>query len=256
MTKPSLFVGSSSEGLEIAEAVQFKLYKSANVRLWNEGLFGLGLGTLEGLVDLLGNYDFAVLVATPDDVTESRGRVAPSPRDNVFVELGMFVGRLGRERAFLLCDDSADLRLPSDLAGTSVPKYSHDFAGTDPISAVGPACTLIKRAIDKLGSLALGSLPYKQLLDQLTDNDVRSLLFLEREHNTRPAAIYQHFDGKAPVDLGGLDKFATRMVKLAQLRLVSMVGGSEVQLSPLGRAFLQSVRNVKEPKYVKLLPES
>jgi len=107
MTKPSLFVGSSSEGLGIAEAVQFKLQNSVNVRLWNEGLFGLGLGILEGLVELLGNYDFAVLIATSEDVTESRGRVAPSPRDNVLVELGMFVGRLGRERAFLLCDASA-----------------------------------------------------------------------------------------------------------------------------------------------------
>lgn len=256
MTKPSLFVGSSSEGVRIAEAVQFKLHKSANVRLWNEGLFGLGLGTLEGLAELLGNYDFAVLVATPDDVTESRGHKAASPRDNVLVELGMFVGRLGRERAFLLCDDSADLRLPSDLAGISMAMYPHEFAATEPISAVGPACTLVRQSIERLGSLTVGGLSYEQLLDQLTDHDIQSLLFLEKQFNTRPAAIHQHLGGESYVNSEGLDRFSMRMIKLTKLQLVSMVGGSEVQLSPSGREFLQLVRKVQEPKYAKLISKA
>ncbi len=71
----------------------------------------------------LEKHDFAVLVLTPDDVTESRGASQLSPRDNVLFECGLFMGRLGRERAFIVCDKSTKLKLPSDLAGVSLIPY-------------------------------------------------------------------------------------------------------------------------------------
>jgi predicted nucleotide-binding protein len=83
MQKPLLFVGSSSEGLDIANAVQFKLQTKAVVEIWNEGLFELGKGNLENLIQLLPKYDFAVLIATPDDAIESRRSKSANPRDNV-----------------------------------------------------------------------------------------------------------------------------------------------------------------------------
>ena len=69
--RPSVFVGSSGEGLEVARAIQFQLQDTALVSVWNEGVFGLGEGTLEGLVRMLDRFDFAVLVITPDDVVTS-----------------------------------------------------------------------------------------------------------------------------------------------------------------------------------------
>jgi hypothetical protein len=45
MTKPSMFIGSSSEGLEAAQAIEFQLHQEADVTIWNEGFFGLGEGT-------------------------------------------------------------------------------------------------------------------------------------------------------------------------------------------------------------------
>ncbi len=42
MSKPALFVGSSSEGLDLARAVRTLLAEEAEVTLWNEGFFGIG----------------------------------------------------------------------------------------------------------------------------------------------------------------------------------------------------------------------
>jgi predicted nucleotide-binding protein len=50
MARPALFVGSSSEGLRIAEAVQVVLDPVCEVELWTQGIFGLMRGTLESLV--------------------------------------------------------------------------------------------------------------------------------------------------------------------------------------------------------------
>src|SRR4051812_9202749 len=112
MPKPSLFVGSSSEGLELAGAVQVGLQDVAEVTVWNQGFFGLSQGTIESLVNALDRFDFAVLVATPDDLVVRRDEPAMSPRDNILFELGLFMGRLGRSRTYVLADPNA-VRLPS-----------------------------------------------------------------------------------------------------------------------------------------------
>jgi predicted nucleotide-binding protein len=253
MPKPTVFIGSSTEGLKIAKAVQFQLQQSADVQIWYEGLFELGLGTLEGLLNIVENYDFAILVATPDDLTESRGTTASTPRDNVMVELGFFVARLGRSRAFLLRDDSADMRLPSDFAGVSHAKYRHDLAQTSPIGAVGPACLLIDGAITKLGTRLMGGKRYSELLGELTDNDVRAVLYLEAHGNVRPRMLHQHLSPTEPLMLGTLDKFAIRTIRLTEFGILRMVGGSEIELTESGRAFLAEARLRKERKYAKLL---
>src|SRR5215831_13927281 len=72
MTKPSVFVGSSSEGLEFARAVRSLLTRDAEITIWNEGFFGLGNTFIETLVNALPRFDFAVLVLTPDDLVNSR----------------------------------------------------------------------------------------------------------------------------------------------------------------------------------------
>ena len=82
MSRPSMFIGSSSEGKEIAQHVRAQLTDNAEVTIWNEGPFGLGHGTLESLVKALDQFDFAVLVLTPDDMVESRENMMQSPRDN------------------------------------------------------------------------------------------------------------------------------------------------------------------------------
>lgn len=137
MTKPTVFVGSSREGLEIARAVQFQLKDDALVSVWNEGAFGLSSGTLESLVAMLDRFDFAVLVLTPDDVLHVRDAAVQAPRDNVMFELGLFMGRLGRARTFAICSDARDFKLPSDLAGVTLARFDREDAGRDVAAALG-----------------------------------------------------------------------------------------------------------------------
>ena len=62
MEKPTLFVGSSSEGLDVARSVRALLAEDAEVTLWNEGFFSITDTFMEGLVNALPSFDFAVLV--------------------------------------------------------------------------------------------------------------------------------------------------------------------------------------------------
>jgi hypothetical protein len=119
--KPSIFIGSSSEALPLAKAIQTELAASFRADLWSENLFELGEDTLNNLLRFVQCYDFAVLVLTDDDVTKSRKHTTASPRDNVILELGMFMGALGRRRAFPIIAQAADgpPKLPSDLLGNT-----------------------------------------------------------------------------------------------------------------------------------------
>ena len=148
--RPVIFVGSSSEGLSFAKALQVNLDRSYQVTLWSQGVFGLSNGTLEDLITRLVSVDFAVLLVTADDLIESRGKESASPRDNVLLELGMCIGSLGQKRTFLVHDRSKNIKLPSDLAGVTLSSFHpHDDGNTQ--AAIGAACTQIEEKITELG---------------------------------------------------------------------------------------------------------
>ena len=73
MEKPTVFVGSSTEGLEFARAARSRLESVSEVTLWEDDFFTPGKTFIESLVDSLPRFDFAVLVLTPDDLVKSRG---------------------------------------------------------------------------------------------------------------------------------------------------------------------------------------
>ncbi len=148
--RPSLFVGSSTEGLKIAKALQVLLDRSCEVAIWSQGVFGLGQGTLESLVLALDEYDFAVLVLTTDDLVTSRDTSSAAPRDNVLFELGLFMGGLGRSRTFIIYDRTAGLKLPSDLAGVTPATFEPHSSGNLQ-SALGAAATQVEEQIARLG---------------------------------------------------------------------------------------------------------
>jgi hypothetical protein len=154
MSKPSVFIGSSSEGLRVAKKIQSQLADVAEVERWDEGVFALSSGALESLLQALNRFDFAVFVLNRDDLTVSRGRRQHAPRDNVLIELGLFMGRLGRERTFLVCCKDDKIKIPSDLAGITFATYAKPSDKTKLTSAVGPACTRIRDVIEALGKAA------------------------------------------------------------------------------------------------------
>ena len=101
--RAQVFVGSSSEGLAVAQEVVRGLRAVAVVRLWkDEDLFPLGSMTLPRLIAVAAQVDFAVLVLTADDLVRKRGKQVLSPRDNVIFEAGLFTGSAGAERTFLV----------------------------------------------------------------------------------------------------------------------------------------------------------
>jgi Predicted nucleotide-binding protein containing TIR-like domain len=151
MGKPSLFIGSSTEGLEFARALRALLVYDAEVTLWNEGLFSLGNTFIETLVNSLPRFDFAVLVLTPDDLVKSREVDLLGPRDNVLFELGLFMGRLGRSRTFILTQSNSRVKIPSDLSGMTTATYEWPRDDKSYKSAVGPAGDSIRELIRDLG---------------------------------------------------------------------------------------------------------
>lgn len=74
-----------------------------------------------------GNVGFAVALLTPDDVGRSKSETDDNPRarQNVILELGYFVGRLGRERVCALLKDKVEI--PSDYMGVVYTQF--DTAG-------------------------------------------------------------------------------------------------------------------------------
>jgi len=128
MRKPIVFIGSSSEGLLLADALRVNLHGEAEFVVYTEGVFAVGQYSLETLLKALDGVDFAILVLTPDDLVSQQRGWATSPRENVIFELGLFMGRLGRSRTFVVMEDE-DSRLPSDLAGVTVFRFRRPDSG-------------------------------------------------------------------------------------------------------------------------------
>ncbi|MFJ3483245.1 TIR domain-containing protein [Pseudomonas sp. NPDC090202] len=67
-------------------------------------------------VEAHGDVSFAVVLLTPDDEGRVKGgELEPRARQNVLLELGYFIGRLGRNRVCAL--KRGALEIPSDFAG-------------------------------------------------------------------------------------------------------------------------------------------
>jgi predicted nucleotide-binding protein len=142
--KPRVFIGCSTEGLRYAKIIQLQLAHATRTAIWNQGVFGLSMGTLESLVAERSNWDYAILVLTPDDTRVKRAQEGPIPRDNVIFELGLFMGTLGREHVFMVVQ--RDTELPTDLAGVT-PAIFDPKEEINLVSALGPVTTMLEIAM-------------------------------------------------------------------------------------------------------------
>lgn len=154
--KPKIFVASSVEGLSVAYAVQTNLQHTAELTVWDQGVFALSHSALESLLAVLSKSDFGIFVFTGDDLTKIRGKESATVRDNVVFELGMFIGRLGKERSFVLIPAGADLRLPTDLLGLTPGNFETGRSDGSYEAACGPVCNRIREAVKRLGFLLKG----------------------------------------------------------------------------------------------------
>ncbi len=152
VAKPRLFIGSSVENLDVAYAAQEALEFEAEVTVWSQGIFALSRTTMESLMDALDEADFALFVMSPDDITHIRDQKKQTVRDNVVFELGLFIGRLGRERVFMLVPrGSEENHLPTDLLGITPASYEPERQDGNLTAAIGPGCNRVRKAINVLG---------------------------------------------------------------------------------------------------------
>jgi hypothetical protein len=152
MQKPRVFIGSSSEGLAIAEALFGAISKDVEPTLWTNNIFTPGSYPLESLDDAIRNHNFAILVASPDDELIKRGITSASMRDNVMLEFGLFLGAFGRRRVFFMCPDTPRIALPSDLAGLTITTYDASRVSrsdSDRTAAVQLPATQLRAAIHR-----------------------------------------------------------------------------------------------------------
>lgn len=147
-----VFIVSSAEALPIVDLLikQFQHDPFLAVA-WKNGVFRASNYTLDELETQLDDSDFAIAVAQPDDVVITRETKWPAMRDNVIFELGLFMGRLGRRRAFLMEPRDADIQLPSDLAGMTTIPYSY-VPGKDADHYIAPACVKLRDLILAAGA--------------------------------------------------------------------------------------------------------
>jgi predicted nucleotide-binding protein len=103
--KPKLFIGSSKEGLSVANAIHTALSGDSECTVWKYA-FPLSGNTLSSIMEAARASDFGVFVFTPDDVTQMRGDSFLVARDNVLYELGLFSGHLSPSRCFFVLPDS------------------------------------------------------------------------------------------------------------------------------------------------------
>jgi hypothetical protein len=128
MHKPRIFLGSSGKQEKLLQALTRGLGDIARVEPWMTS-FNPGTSTLERLLELTREVDFAAFVFAQDDWTAASPKAsaepAPgqaSPRDNVVFEAGLFGGVLGMRRTFILHASGA--KLPTDLLGLTCVRYA------------------------------------------------------------------------------------------------------------------------------------
>jgi hypothetical protein len=127
MDKPRIFLGSSGKQEKLLQALTRGLEEVAHVDPWTTS-FNPGTTTLDRLVELAHEVDFAAFVFARDDWTSINSPASPatdtgqaSPRDNVVFEAGLFGGVIGMRRTFIL--HARDAKLPSDLLGLTCIRY-------------------------------------------------------------------------------------------------------------------------------------
>ena len=157
--KPRIFIGSSSEGLSVAKRVKDFFQNDYDCFLWSDDIFKNNESFLETLVKSASLFDFGFMIFSADDEATIRDNHFETPRDNILFEYGLFLGRVGLDRAFIIAED--EVKIPTDILGITHTRYKVKLdsdgnkVATDSLEE---GLTKLKKQIDenvKLGHLGL-----------------------------------------------------------------------------------------------------
>lgn len=172
--KPRIFIGSSSEALDIAYAIQENLEYESNPTVWTQGIFQLSSNSLDDLVTALDNFDFGIFVFKPEDITVMRNKILNTVRDNVIFELGLFIGKLGKKRVFFVLPESTkEFHLPTDLLGVTPGKYNDKREDENIKAALGPFCNQVRNNLKHF--------IYENLIDLENESELIKKIALKKD---------------------------------------------------------------------------
>lgn len=242
--KYKVFIASSVEGLDIAYPIQTNLKHDADITVWSQGVFSLSSSSLDSLVNALNGSDFGIFVFSPDDETKMRGDVHETIRDNVLFELGLFLGRLGKMRCFIVMPDNIDLHIPTDLVGVTPATYSGSRDVSEITAALGPACHEIRKSMGTQGFLSeskvLPKIPASEF-DSYDDNDKVTILksWLSNDAEDGVALKFTGIDDKLKLEHG--------TTKLVLPQIISNV--KEYEITDAGSNFFSLAYNPTDSSY-------
>jgi hypothetical protein len=231
MDKPRLFLGSSGKQEKLLQALTRGLGDIAHVEPWMTS-FNPGTSTLERLLELTREVDFAAFAFAQDDWTASKpsapsepGSGQAAPRDNVVFEAGLFGGVLGMRRTFILHANGA--KLPTDLLGLTCVRYAGamtpsetkainqklrkaienegrvariegawwQFSLTERTAKESSALSLLKIARDRNGALGVTGRSWRE------DGALSARYWSEAaKEKQEPAGIFYYWNGERPLD--------------------------------------------------------
>lgn len=144
----NIFIGSSTESLNVAQAVQKEL-ENRNEKyfpiIWNQSVVTISSYLIPKLIEQLNKSQFAIFIFNDDDIKKSRGKTAKVVRDNVLFEFGIAVGILGRDRCFVF--KTPNTQVPSDFDGLTYATYSKEKFEKNPCAEIGKSVTEFEQAI-------------------------------------------------------------------------------------------------------------
>ncbi len=177
--KKRIFIGSSLESKEVAYLLQASLQNDFECVLWYEDFFSLGNHYYTDLIQKIITFDFAIMVGGEDDLVtriSTKGEKI-SPRDNIYLEYGLFFGILSPAKVLLLIHENC--KVASDLLGMSLSQYKNNeqavlIAKTwiEKQQGTGKLCALSRKDVGLMPTVGIAVGYYynflKPFLDRLT----------------------------------------------------------------------------------------
>jgi hypothetical protein len=175
--KPTIFLGSSANHLDVLKQVSAFIGDTGDCVLWPKA-FVQNKSNLDSLIRQTKLADFSVLLAMKDDLLWKKNEVHEVARDNVIFEFGLFLGSSGVYKSFLLVEDG--INLPSDLDGIALGRFTLE---TGKYNSLDKVCEEIKAGINAASRVSdLGFLPSTALALGYYYNFIRKVC--EELHNT------------------------------------------------------------------------
>lgn len=284
MNKPRIFLGSSGKQKKLLQALTRGLEDIAYVEPWTTS-FNPGTTTLERLLELTREVDFAAFVFAQDDWTSASLTASPapvsaqaSPRDNVVFEAGLFGGVLGMRRTFILHANGS--KLPSDLLGLTCVRYGEATTAAE-MRAVNQK---LRKAIENEGRAArIEGLWWQFSLSERTvkEPSAVSLLRISRDRDgalelagrswqengslsarywseavkerKEPAGIFYFWNGERPLDANASQLYGTGEIRLESADRASGYFTTRADTQPKLNARTSGVYLRAEPEDLSIL---